>query len=143
MLAAGLFDKDVTGKDGEKQKLSSFLREYKVSYQEFSDYYRGREYEYEHILVYYIFNYFLGAAYDHDAYTKVKFAVVSYLVILELDVAVWLRQTKEFLYEDQVLVAHAYSKEVEHSYNNFESLQLVLSAHPILDVEHILIALLS
>jgi lysine-N-methylase len=143
MLAAGLFDKDVSGKDGEKQKLSSFLREYKVSYQEFSDYYRGREYEYEHILVYYIFNYFLGAAYDHDAYTKVKFAVVSYLVILELDVAVWLRQTKEFLYEDQVLVAHAYSKEVEHSYNNFESLQLVLSAHPILDVEHILIALLS
>jgi hypothetical protein len=32
---------------------------------------------------------------------------------------------------------------VEHSYNNFESLQLVLSTHPILDVEHILIGLLS
>ena len=29
------------------------------------------------------------------------------------------------------------------AYNNFESLQLVLSAHPILDMEHILIGLLS
>lgn len=106
-------------------------------------YYQEKEYEYEHILVYYLFNYFLGAAYDHDAYTKVKFAVISYLVILEIDVATWLKQQKEFLYEDQVKVAHAYSKEVEHSYNNFESLQLVLSAHPILDVEHILVALLS
>ena len=38
----------------------------------------------------------------HDVYTKVKFAVVSYLVILEMDIAVWLKQQKEFLYEDQV-----------------------------------------
>lgn len=137
-MAAGLFE----GKEAGEES-SSFLWHYAVSYQEFLHYYQEKEYEYEHILVYYIFNYFLGAAYDHDAYTKVKFAVVSYLVILELDVAVWLRQKKEFLYEDQVKVAQAYSKEVEHSDNNFESLQLVLSAHPILDVEHILVGLLS
>ncbi|MDD6071699.1 MAG: flagellin lysine-N-methylase [Clostridiales bacterium] len=146
MLAAGLIGNEGEANQEEKdkyQELSSFLREYKISYQEFLHYYQSKEYEYEHILVYYIFNYFLGASYDHDVFTKVKFAVVSYLVILELDVAVWLKQKKEFLYEDQVLVAHAYSKEVEHSYNNFESLQLVLSAHPILDVEHILIGLLS
>lgn len=117
--------------------------EYEQAYQEFLTYYKEKEYEYEHILVYYIFNYFLGAAYDGDAYTKVKFAVVSFLVILELDVAYWLQHDKQFTYEDQVLVAHAYSKEVEHSYNNFESLQLVLSAHPILNVENILIGLLS
>lgn len=138
LLAAGLTEKTET-----LEEESTFLRDYAVSYQEFMHYYQENEYEYEHILVYYIFNYFLGASYDHDVYTKVKFAVVSYLVILELDVALWLKQQKEFLYEDQVLVAHAYSKEVEHSYNNFESLNLVLSAHPILDVEHILIGLLS
>lgn len=138
LLAAGLTDENET--DGEQ---SSFLHHYALSYQEFFHYYQEQEYEYEHILVYYLFNYFLGAAYDHDAYTKVKFAVISYLVILEIGVSVWLKQQKEFLYEDQVKVAHAYSKEVEHSYNNFESLQLVLSAHPILDVEHILVGLLS
>ncbi|MDE5863064.1 MAG: flagellar protein FliB, partial [Lachnospiraceae bacterium] len=93
--------------------------------------------------VYYIFNYFLGASYDHDALTKVKFAVVSYLVILELDTALWLKQEKSFTYENQVRIAHAYSKEVEHSYNNFESLQLVMSAHPLLDMEHIMVGLLS
>ena len=138
LTVAGLLDENET--DEEK---STYLHHYAISYQEFLHYYQEKEYEYEHILVYYLFNYFLGAAYDHDAYTKVKFAVVSYLVILEMDVAVWLKQQKEFLYEDQVKVAHAYSKEVEHSYNNFESLQLVLAAHPILDLEHILIGLLS
>ena len=138
LVAAGLTDENETD-EGQ----SSFLHHYAMSYQEFFHYYIEKEYEYEHILVYYLFNYFLGAAYDHDAYTKVKFAVRSYLVILELDVATWLKQQKEFLYEDQVKVSHAYSKEIEHSYNNFESLQLVLSAHPILDVEHILIGLLS
>lgn len=104
----------------------------------FDAYYKDKEYEFEHILVYYIFNYFLGAAYDKDALTKVKFAVVSYLVIKVLDTALWVKHNEVFEYEDQVLVAHAYSKEVEHSYNNFESLMLVLSAHPILQVEQIL-----
>lgn len=137
LVAAGMEN------EKESEEMDSFLHDYSVSYQEFIAYYQEKEYEFEHILVYYIFNYFLGAAYDHDAFTKVKFAVVSYLVILELDIAFWLKKQKEFLYEDQVLVAHAYSKEVEHSYNNFESLQLVLSAHPILDVEHILLGLLS
>lgn len=138
LVAAGMMKEEEPGEETD-----SFLRNYAVSYQEFMSYYQEKEYEFEHILVYYIFNYFLGAAYDHDAFTKVKFAVISYLVILELDIALWLKQQKEFLYEDQVIVAHAYSKEVEHSYNNFESLQLVLSAHPILDVEHILVGLLS
>ena len=101
-------------------------------------YYYEKEYEFEHILVYYIFNYFLGASYDNDILTKVKFAVVSYIVILQLDVARWITQDRQFTYEDQVAVAHAYSKEVEHSYNNYESLQLVLSAHPILTVDNII-----
>ena len=105
---------------------------------EFLEYYKDSEYEFEHILVYYIFNYFLGASYDHDILTKSKFAVVSYLVILHLNVARWISQDKRFSYEDQVTVAHAYSKEVEHSYNNYESLQLVLSAHPILTVDNII-----
>ena len=104
---------------------------------DFLTYYKDKEYEFEHILVYYIFNYFLGASYDHDILTKVKFAVISYLVILHLDVARWLESDRTFTYEDQVVVAHAYSKEVEHSYNNYESLQLVLSAHPILTVDNI------
>lgn len=138
LVAAGMMEEEEPG-----QETDSFLHRYSLSYQEFLSYYQEKEYEFEHILVYYIFNYFLGAAYDHDVFTKVKFAIVSYLVILELDIALWLKQQKEFLYEDQVLVAHAYSKEIEHSYNNFESLQLVLSAHPILDVEHILVGLLS
>lgn len=108
---------------------------------EFERYLGNRQYEFEHILVYYMFNYFLGASYDGDILTKVKMSVISYLVIRQLDIAYWKQNQKTFTYEDQVFIAHAYSKEVEHSYNNFESLQLVLSAHPLLDVEHLICGL--
>ena len=108
---------------------------------EFEQYLGNRQYEFEHILVYYMFNYFLGASYDGDILTKVKMSVISYLVIRQLDIAYWKQNQKTFTYEDQVFIAHAYSKEVEHSYNNFESLQLVLSAHPLLDVDHLVCGL--
>lgn len=113
-------------------------KSYRQDVIEFLEYYKDSGYEFEHILVYYIFNYFLGASYDYDILTKVKFAVISYLLILHMDVARWISQNKRFFFDDQVTVAHAYSKEVEHSYNNYESLQLVLSAHPILTVDNII-----
>lgn len=118
------------------QELS--IKDYHELRYEFEAYYKEFEYEFEHLLVYYIFNYFLGAAYDGDALTKVKFAVLSYMVIWELDFVTWLINDKKFGYDNQVVNAHAYSKEVEHSYNNFESLQLILSAHPLLSVEELL-----
>ncbi len=117
--------------------------DYEAGRKEFASYMREREYEFEHILVYYMFNYFLGASYDEDALTKVKFAVMSFLVIFELDWITWSRNQKSFTYENQVENAHAYSKEVEHSYNNYEALQLILSAHPLLNEENILSALME
>ena len=124
-------------------QLQNILPEdYAALLKEFNAYMKQREYEFEHILVYYVFNYFLGASYDEDAMTKIKFAAISFLVIWELDFFSWLANNKEFTYENQVENAHAYSKEVEHSYNNFESLQLILAAHPILNVDNIMNALL-
>ena len=123
---------------GEKHlKSDSVTKDIKAFY----DYYSDREYEFEHILVYYIFNYFLGASYDYDILTKVKFAVISFMVIFELDTARWVMQDRSFSFEDQVIIAHAYSKEVEHSYNNYEALQLVLSAHPVLTTDNIIAVL--
>lgn len=117
--------------------------DYKKTSEEFQCYMKPREYEFEHILVYFIFNYFLGASYDEDAITKVKFAVLSFIVIWESDMFLWKKNDKTFTYENQVENAHAYSKEVEHSYNNYEALQLILSAHPVLSEEHIIDYLLS
>lgn len=117
--------------------------DYKEISEEFRHYIKNREYEFEHIMVYFIFNYFLGASYDGDAKTKVKFGIVSFLIIWELDMFSWEENNKKFTYENQVENAHAYSKEVEHSYNNYESLQLILSAHPLLSEEHLIASLLT
>lgn len=134
-----------------KKKLSdtiNYLHEisednYKEISEGFRYYIKNREYEFEHIMVYFIFNYFLGASYDGDAITKVKFGIVSFLIIWELDMFSWKENEKIFTYENQVENAHAYSKEVEHSYNNYESLQLILSAHPLLSEERLIAALFT
>jgi hypothetical protein len=65
------------------------------------------------------------------------------MVIRELDTARWLGQKNRFTYEDQVMIAHAYSKEIEHSFDNYEALQMVLYGHPLLTPESILLGLLS
>ena len=63
---------------------------------EFDLYISGREYEYENLLVYFIYRYLLKAVFDCDVLTKVRFAAVSYVIIRQLDIARWLRNGKEF-----------------------------------------------
>ena len=55
---------------------------------EFDLYISGREYEYENLLVYFIYRYLLKAVFDCDVLTKVRFAAVSYVIIRQLDIAI-------------------------------------------------------
>ena len=57
---------------------------------EFDGYMKEREYEYEQLLMYFLFTYFCGAVYDENAFGKVKFAVVCTLLIRELGMGLWL-----------------------------------------------------
>ena len=52
----------------------------------FNKYYEESMYKFEHILVYFIFRYFMKAVFDYDVSAKVKMAIVSYLMIKELSV---------------------------------------------------------
>jgi len=87
---------------------------------EFESYIKDREYEYEHILVYFIFRYLLKATFDYDVLTKVKFAVVSYIIIKQMDIARWIKNGKEFTFRDRIKNAVLYSKEVEHCQDNVD-----------------------
>lgn len=84
--------------------------------------YREREYEYENILTYFIFRYFMKGVFDRDVLTKIKMGVVSTLMILQCDLAVWKANGGRLTREEQVEIAHLYSREVEHSEENFARL---------------------
>lgn len=73
--------------------------------------------EYEQLMVYFIFRYFITAAYDYDLLEKVKFAVVSFIIIKRLHAVL------DALEKDQrVEISQKYSKETEHSANNMDFL---------------------
>lgn len=123
------------------QELSA--EEYEAAYQEFSVYYKEKEYEYEQLLMYFVFTYFCGAVYDRDAFSKVKLAVVSTMLIRELDLAVWLDKGRVFTFEDQIEIAHRYAREVEHSDPNMEAMEYMMAEEEIFTLEKLMTGILG
>lgn len=87
---------------------------------EFDVYYKERNSEYEQLLMYYVFRYFLDAVNDINLLLKVKIGVIGYIVLKTLDVAVWYKNGKQLSFKEQVDIAHLYSRQFEHSYYNYE-----------------------
>lgn len=96
--------------------------DYEKTENDFFKAYCHRDYEYENIITYFIFRYFMKGVFDRDVLTKVKMAVISTLIIMQCDMAVWKNNGGEFTLSDQIEVTHLYSREVEHSEENFASL---------------------
>lgn len=73
--------------------------------------------EYEQLMVYFIFRYFITAAYDYDLLAKVKFAVVSFIIINRLHAGLDASEK-----EQRIEISQKYSKEIEHSASNMDFL---------------------
>ena len=109
----------------------------------FNSYYVDNFYEYEHLIVYFIFRYFMKAVFDYDVSAKVKMAVVSYLMIKELGVYRWYENNGEFTKEDQAEVMRMYSKDIEHSDENMESLYETFESADAFKLDELLIMLMN
>lgn len=94
--------------------------EFKAIVGEFNAYYQNNQHEYEQMLMYYIYRYFLDAVYDYNELLKMKGAVVGLLALKLMDVADWYTNGKKLEFERQVDLAHLYSRQYEHSYYNYE-----------------------
>jgi len=112
-------------------------------YSDFNVYYQDKMHEYENLMVYFIFRYYLKAVYDEDVYSKVKMAVVSFLIIKELDIIRWIDNEHKFDETDQIDIIHMYSKEIEHSDVNLEALAEVLRTNEIFEMEQLIIMLMN
>ena len=119
------------------------MEQYVKAYSGFTNYYSDREYEFEHIMVYYIFRYFLKAVYDYDLIGKVKLGIAGLLTVLEMDVLEWLHNQKTLTLEEQIEITHLYSREVEHSDENFAVLEKMYNTEETFSLDNLMTALLA
>lgn len=79
-----------------------------------------RDVEYEQLLVYFTFRYFMNAVYNYDLLSYARLAVNFTRVILDMDVIRFHRNGNRYTIEDRIDIARIFSKEVEHSEENVE-----------------------
>lgn len=97
----------------------------------------------EQLMVYFIFTYFCGAVYDENAYTKTKMAVVSTLLIREWMLAVWIKEGKLPDLSRIVELSYCYSRELEHSDFNLNTMEEMLRKEPIFSMKNLLLVLMN
>lgn len=89
---------------------------------DFSAFLAQNEWETEHLAVYFAYRYFMTAAFDCKLNEKARFTVFSVIACLVLQAALpdYLQKT------ERIEAARRYSKEVEHSAENMESVTLAI-----------------
>lgn len=116
---------------------------YQKQYDDFNEYYKNQTYEYEHLMVYFIFQYFMKSVFDEELYSKVTLAVMSYLIIKELNVVRWIDNKYNFDINDQIDIMHMYSKEIENSEKNLYDLEEMFNMSEIFDLKQLLILIMN
>ncbi len=89
------------------------------------------EWEFEHMMIYFVFRYFMTAVFDGDLLTKSKLAAVSFIIIRRLQAE---NDTDK---QARIRAIQKYSKEVEHSAQNMEYLRIQMKKSRFYSVENI------
>ncbi len=92
----------------------------------------------EQLMVYFIFTYFCGAVYDGHPYVKAKFAAVCTILIQEMGQAEFKRNEGSLDFKEFVHLAHRFSREVEHSDLNLNTLEGMFRTDKSFGLEEIL-----
>lgn len=79
-----------------------------------------RENDYENLMVYFIFRYFMNSVYDNNVFSKAKVAVYCSRFILDMDAYTFNKNGEIYTNVNRIDNAKLFSKEVEHSEENME-----------------------
>lgn len=94
---------------------------YRTQWPQFVQARKAQSYEYEHYLICTLFKYWLEASDDGQLLPRVKYTVVSMLLLRELNFMQWLEKG-QLLPSDQVETMHLMAREIEHSEENLNTL---------------------
>lgn len=87
----------------------------------FSNGYPRQVYEYEHFSVYLLYRYFMEALFDGDVLGKIKFLVMSVLIVRLMDIDCY-QKGMAFSQWNRIQITKQYSKEIEYCTENMEAL---------------------
>ena len=107
----------------DEQIVLEALREHadELPLDDFAAHMKGRETEYEQLLIYFLYRHVSTALDDGDVSSKAAFAVLSVRLLFSLG-ALHLLLHGEFTVEDQIELCQLYSAEVEYSDDNMDAL---------------------
>ena len=97
----------------------------------------------EHLMIYFIFTYFCGAVYDEEAHSKMKFAIIGTLMVLETAKILWVENTEAGKMAAVLEAAKRYSREVEHSDENIELLEKLSRREGVFGLDSMLTGILN
>ena len=112
--------------------------ELKELYTEFADVYPDWAIQEEQLLLYWIYTYFCGAVYDDQIFAKVKMAVICTFMIHELAVGTWLKNDRQFTFENLVSICYQFSRELEHSDPNLNEMERLMDEEDVFDFGNLL-----
>lgn len=78
--------------------------------------------EYQNLLKYYIFRYMMKASYDHDLFGKIQLASANMLILRDMETAHFINSNFKYTLSDRMNIIHIFSREVEYSEDNINSL---------------------
>ena len=116
--------------------------EYGRLLKEFARYMHEREYEYEHALNYHVFRYFLKSYFDDDCYGKGQAAIMQHIMLTELGLLEF-KKSGSLDVKNQEYIFHLYSRELEHSTDNYDEFVESLRTENMCNYEHLINMLLS
>lgn len=99
-----------------------------------------REYEYEHLLVYYAFMCLARCVDDYDFLGKAKLCIVSYLMVRDMDMTRYM-ESGRYTKEDRLRMVRIYAKEIEHSEENLDFLAEAFLFEGVYRPENLLLSL--
>lgn len=114
----------------EKQRMP---QDYQKSHEDFEAYYGEGMVEYEQMLLYFLYRYYVTSIYDDDLLSKLKLAVFGVLLCEEIGVAVY-EKSGRFVFQDQIEVMHCFSRQFEHSDDNVAAINDGFQNNPLFDV---------
>ncbi len=88
--------------------------------------------EYEQLLIYFVFRYFITAAYDGDLLTKSKLAAVSFITVNRIHA-----KDNSLSKNRRVELCQKYSKEIEHCQNNIDFMLYTMKKSRYYSVENL------
>ena len=100
--------------------------QYNQAFEEYTkylnSYYAENTAELENILKYYIFRYLLKASYDHDLFGKIQLAAANIAILRDMEIYRFIQNGNNFSSDDRMDIIHIFSREVEYSEDNLETL---------------------